>query len=103
DVHWIDAASEAMLADLLTNVSMDRAIVVIAYRPEYTGVLSQLPAIRHIALEPLDDSAAWEMTAELIGSHPSVDELAANIIERSAGNPFYVQEIILEFAERKVI
>ena len=43
------------------------------------------------------------MTAELIGSHPSVDELAANIIERSAGNPFYVQEIIREFAERKVI
>ena len=103
DVHWIDAASEAMLADLLTNVSLNRAIVVIAYRPEYTGVLSQLPAIRHIALEPLDDSAAWEMTAELIGSHPSVDELAANIIERSAGNPFYVQEIIREFAERKVI
>ena len=28
---------------------------------------------------------------------------AANIIERSAGNPFYVQEIIREFAERKVI
>ena len=43
------------------------------------------------------------MTAELIGPHPSMHELAANFIERSAGNPFYVQEIIREFAERKVI
>ena len=43
------------------------------------------------------------MTAELVGSHPSVSELVAHIIERSAGNPFYVQEILREFAERQVI
>ena len=103
DVHWIDAASEAMLAELLTNVSLTQAMVVITYRPEYAGLLLQVPAIQGIKLEPLDDSAAWEMTAELIGPHPSMHELAANIIERSAGNPFYVQEIIREFAERKVI
>ena len=103
DVHWIDAASEAMLADLLTNVALTQAMVVITYRPEYAGLLLQVPAIQGIKLEPLDDSAAWEMTAELIGPHPSMHELAANIIERSAGNPFYVQEIIREFAERKVI
>jgi class 3 adenylate cyclase len=103
DVHWIDAASEAMLADLLTDVWLSRAMVVITYRPEYGGDLSRLSDIRRITLAPLDNSAAWEMTTELIGSHPSVNELAANIIEHSAGNPFYVQEIVREFAERKVI
>jgi class 3 adenylate cyclase len=103
DVHWIDAASEAMLADLLTDVPLSQAMVMITYRPEYAGVLSRRSDIRRITLPPLDNSAAWEMTTELIGSHPSVNELAANIIEHSAGNPFYVQEIVREFAERKVI
>ncbi|MFG1929464.1 AAA family ATPase [Mycobacterium sp. NPDC048908] len=103
DVHWIEAASEAMIADLLTEVSLGHAMVVLAYRPEYRGVLTRLADFRCIALAPLDDSAAWEMTTELLGSDPSVSELAANIIERSAGNPFYVQVIVREFAERRVI
>jgi class 3 adenylate cyclase len=103
DVHWIDAASESLLAELVSVLTQVRSMVVITYRPEYTGMLAQTPELRGISLTPLADSAAGELTAELIGSHPSVDELSANIIERSAGNPFYVQEIIREFAERKVI
>jgi adenylate cyclase len=103
DVHWIDSASESLLTELITVMTRARSMVVITYRPEYAGVLSHLDAIQQIRLAALDDSAATELTAELIGSHPSVNELAASVIDRSAGNPFYVQEIIREFAERKVI
>jgi len=103
DAHWIDEASESMLADLATAVAGSRSMVVITYRPEYNGALSRLPGFRSFSLSPLDDSAASAMTVELVGSHPSVSELAAHIIERSAGNPFYVQEIVREFAERRVI
>jgi len=103
DAHWIDEASESMLADFMTVVSRTRSMVVVTYRPEYDGALSRPPGFRGFILAPLDDSAASAMTAELIGSHPSVSELAPRIIERSAGNPFYVQEIVREFAERGVI
>jgi class 3 adenylate cyclase len=103
DAHWIDDASESMLADLATAVARTQSMVVITCRPEYTGALTRPPGFRRVTLAPLDDSAASAMTAELVGSHPSVSELAAHIIERSAGNPFYVQEIVREFAERRVI
>jgi class 3 adenylate cyclase len=103
DVHWIDFASESMLVDLMAVVVRTRSVLVITFRPEYAGMLSELTEIHRITLAPLDDSAALEMTTELIGAHPSVNELAANIIEHSAGNPFYVQEIVREFAERQVI
>jgi hypothetical protein len=43
------------------------------------------------------------MTAELVGSDPSVIEIASHVTDRSAGNPFYAQEIVREFAERRVI
>jgi adenylate cyclase len=103
DAHWIDEASESMLADFMTMVPRTRSMVVVTYRLEYDGALSRPPGLRCFNLGPLDDSQASAMTAELIGSHPSVTELAPRIIERSAGNPFYVQEIVREFAERGVI
>ena len=78
-------------------------MVVITYRPEYNGALLRLPDFRTFSLAPLDDSAASAMTAELVGADSSVSELATHIIERSAGNPFYVQEIVRELAERRVI
>ena len=102
DAHWIDAASESMLSDLAT-ATLNQSMVVITFRPEYHGALAQLPGLRRFALGPLDDSAAWAMTAELVGTHPSVTEVAGHIIERSAGNPFYAQEIVREFVERRVI
>jgi adenylate cyclase len=91
------------VAEFMTVVHRTRSMVLVTYRPEYDGALSRSPSFRHFINAPLDDSQASAITAELIGSHPSVSELAVRIIERSAGNPFYVQEIVREFAERQVI
>jgi hypothetical protein len=43
------------------------------------------------------------LTTELVGSHPSVTAVAAQIAERAAGNPFFVQEIVRDLAERGVL
>ncbi|MCV7198060.1 ATP-binding protein [Mycobacterium angelicum] len=103
DAHWIDEASESMLADFMTIVTETRSMIVVTYRPEYEGALSRPAGFRVFALEPLDDSQASTITVELLGSHPSLSDLAGRIIERCAGNPFYVQEIVREYAERRVI
>ena len=52
---------------------------------------------------PLDDGEASASTTELVGSHPSVTAIAAQIAERAAGNPFFVQEIVRDLAERGVL
>jgi adenylate cyclase len=103
DAHWIDEPSESMLADFITVVPRTRSMVLVTYRSEYDGALSRPPGFRKFSIAPLDDSQASAMTAELIGSHPSLSEVTGRIIERSAGNPFYVQEIVREYAERRVI
>ena len=40
---------------------------------------------------------------ELLGSDPSVGELAAIIAERAAGNPFFAEEMVRELAQRGVL
>ena len=41
DAHWIDEASESMLADFLAVIPQTRRLVLITYRPEYRGALAR--------------------------------------------------------------
>ena len=53
DVHWIDESSESMLADFLSVVPQTPLLILITYRPEYRGALTQVPGAQTIALGPL--------------------------------------------------
>jgi class 3 adenylate cyclase len=103
DAHWIDAVSESMLADLLTVIPHTPSMVLITARPEYEGALTRAPGAQTIALAPLGDSDAATLLAELLGSDPSVGDLAAAIAERAAGNPFFAEEMVRELAQRGVL
>ena len=103
DVHWIDEVSESILAELATTLRQTHAMVLITYRPEYGGTLTEVPGIHTVVLAPLNDSEAATLVAELLGSDPSVDHLADTIAERAAGNPFFAEEIVRDLAERGVL
>jgi class 3 adenylate cyclase len=103
DAHWIDAVSESMLAELLTVVPDTRSLVLITCRPEYSGTMSEIPGAQTITLFPLDDSDTATLLVKLLGSHPSVRELATVIADRAAGNPFFAEEIVRELVQRGVL
>jgi adenylate cyclase len=103
DTHWIDEASEAMLAEFVTVVPQTRSLVLITYRPEYRGALSHTPGGQTVALAPLNSSQTLALIGELLGCHSSVTGLAAQIAEQAAGNPFFAEEIIRDLAERGVL
>ena len=103
DAHWIDAVSESMLADFLTVVPRTPSMVLITSRPEYEGALTRVPGAQAIALAPLGDSDTAALIGELLGSDPSVGELAAVIAERAAGNPFFAEEMVRELVQRGVL
>ena len=73
-------------------------MVLITYRPEYEGALTRAHGAQTIALAPLGDSDTTALIGELLGSDPSVGELAAIIAERAAGNPFFAEEMVRELA-----
>ncbi len=100
DAQWIDAVSESMLADFLAVIARTPSLVLITSRPEYAGVLTGVPGAQSIALEPLGDADTAALIGELLGSDPSVAELAVILAERSAGNPFFAEEMVRELAQR---
>jgi adenylate cyclase len=103
DAHWVDAVSESMLADFLSVIPRTPSMVLITSRPEYEGALMRVHGAQTIALAPLGAADTTALLGELLGSDPSVGELAAVIAERAAGNPFFAEEMVRELAQRGVL
>ena len=103
DAHWIDAASESMLADFMTVIPQTPSLMMITYRPEYRGVLSRVPGAQTIALRPLNDQHTTALTTELVGADPSLAALMDRVVARAAGNPFFAEEMVRDLAERGVM
>ncbi|HEY7051679.1 MAG TPA: adenylate/guanylate cyclase domain-containing protein [Mycobacterium sp.] len=103
DAHWIDEVSEMMVADLLTVIPQTPSLVLLTYRPDYDGILSRVSGAQTLALRPLSESQTAALATELLGSDPSVRGMADLTAARAAGNPFFVEEIVRDLAERGVV
>uniref|UniRef100_UPI003F9AFCC9 ATP-binding protein n=1 Tax=Mycobacterium sp. TaxID=1785 RepID=UPI003F9AFCC9 len=103
DAHWIDEVSESMLADFLAVIPQTPSLVLVTYRPEYRGALSQVQGAPSIALAPLSDPETGALVSQLLGPDPSVTVLAKLVVERAAGNPFFAEEIVRDLVERGVL
>jgi len=103
DLHWIDEVSESLVADFVAVIPQTHSLVVLSYRPEYRGALSRVPGAQGIALAPLSDSETAALVLQLLGPDRSVGGLATIIAERAAGNPFFIEEIVRDLAERGVL
>jgi class 3 adenylate cyclase len=99
DLHWLDPASEAYLANHVEALQGTRSMVLVDFRPEYQANWMSRSYYRQIALSPLGAEASEQMLADLLGDDPSLDGLAELIGERSEGNPFFVEEIVQSLVE----
>jgi adenylate cyclase len=102
DAHWIDAPSDDVLADFTDALEATSSMFVTTYRPEFGGLLQQ-HADETIALQPLTDVMAMRLVGQLVGSDPSMTALVDRIVVAAVGNPFFVEEIVRDLADRGVI
>ncbi len=103
DAHWIDAVSASMLGDFLAVIPGTPSMVLITSRPDRAGVPAGLSVAQTVALAPLGDSDTGQLLGEMLGSDPSVVDLAAVIAQRAAGNPFFAEEMVRELVQRGVL
>jgi adenylate cyclase len=102
DAHWIDAPSDDVLAGLGATLSGSTSMFVMTYRPEFHGALHhQLDET--VALQPLSNAVAVRLAGQLLGRNSSLKGLADQISVAAVGNPFFVEEIVRDLAERGVL
>jgi adenylate cyclase len=93
DLHWMDDASGEFLEQMVEAREGTRNLLLLNFRPEYHADWMQKSWYRQIPLTPLGPEAIGELLADLLGDDPSIAELAGPIHERTAGNPFFTEEV----------
>jgi class 3 adenylate cyclase/tetratricopeptide (TPR) repeat protein len=99
DLHWLDATSEAFLANQVEAIQGTRSITIVNFRPEYSAPWMAKSYYRQIPLGPLGPEETEQMLADVLGSHPSVAGLDKLIRERTGGNPFFIEEVVQSLVE----
>ena len=101
DLHWFDAGSAAFLEPLIDAAIGTRSMVILNFRPEYQAPWRGRSFYQQIPLAPLGPDAIRELLGALLGNDPSTKGLAEVIHSRTAGNPFFTEEIVQNLIETK--
>ncbi len=99
DLHWIDPGTEAFVATVVEAAAHTRTLLLLTFRPEYNAAWMQRSHCHQLALLPLAPEAVAELLRELLGVDPSLGDLAARIQAQTAGNPFFLEEVVQDLAE----
>jgi class 3 adenylate cyclase/tetratricopeptide (TPR) repeat protein len=99
DLHWFDGGSMAFLEPLVDAAVGTRALVLLNFRPEYQAPWMGKSFYHQLPLAPLGPDAIRELVDALLGNHPSTTGLAAAIHARTAGNPFFTEEVVQNLIE----
>ncbi len=99
DLHWIDPGTEAFVATFVEAAAQTRTLLLLTYRPEYHAAFLQRSHCHQLPLLPLAPEAVAELLQDLLGTDPSLAGLASRIQEHTAGNPFFLEEVIQDLAE----
>jgi class 3 adenylate cyclase/tetratricopeptide (TPR) repeat protein len=99
DLHWIDPEAQAVLDALVESLPAARILLVVTYRPEYEQAWSRKSYYAQIAVHPLPHGMAEELLQSLLGDGADVAKLSAQLIERTEGNPLFLEESVRHLAE----
>ena len=104
DLHWADGPTVALLRKVIELCRETSLLVLVSARPDAVSLVDELEAgasdssVR-IDLEPLAEGAVREIATRILGAPPS-SALVEELLERTRGNPFFVEEVARSLAER---
>src|SRR6266851_979841 len=122
DLHWIDGETQELLNLLADSIGTAKILLLVNYRPEYSHQWNSKTYYTQLRLDPLGKRSADEMLSALLGTSPapatqssgahrerpsgdlqvaervrapdSLEGLKRVIIERTEGNPFFMEETV---------
>ena len=99
DLQWVDSETQALLDGLVESLPTARLCLLIDYRPEYQHAWGNKAAYSQLRLDSLPPESAHALLHSLLGHDPELQRLKALLIERTEGNPFFLEETVQTLAE----
>ena len=103
DLHWSDTATLELIAQVATLAAFEPIMLVTITRPDRKAASWQLldrlqaslgSSFSRIDLEPLDAAGSSQLLGNLLHIEDLPESIRGQILERSEGNPFYLEEVL---------
>ena len=103
DLHWIDGETQVFLDSLVESLPTARLLLLVNYRPEYNHAWGNKTYYRQLQIDPLPPESAEALLAALLGNDATLFQLKRLVIERTEGNPFFIEETVRSFVETGIL
>jgi tetratricopeptide (TPR) repeat protein len=112
DMHWGDAASIALLRELLPLTGEMPMVMLCVMRAERLAPAWQIKTTAddehhhrylELILRPLSEAESNELINRLLAVAELPDRLRASILEKAGGNPFFIEEVVRALIDNGVV
>jgi len=111
DLHWADEATLEMLSYLARAIAHQRILLIGTYRTEEAGPtlhrlirdLRRAELVTQVHVRRLNQEEVTIMIRRMAGMEEGAERFSRRIFERTAGNPFYIIEVIRSLFEQGVL
>ncbi|MEJ2209753.1 MAG: adenylate/guanylate cyclase domain-containing protein [Anaerolineae bacterium] len=103
DLHWADEASLALIEDLLSVTDQAPLMFCLVFRQRRdkgcwrlndTAASKYPHRYTRVALEPLTEACSRQLLQELVPGATFQPEVEREILTKTTGNPFYLEEVV---------
>jgi class 3 adenylate cyclase/tetratricopeptide (TPR) repeat protein len=102
-LHWVDSETQAFLDSLVESLPTSRALLLVSYRPEYQHNWGGKTYYTQFRIDPLPPASAAELLHALLGDDPGLRLLKQVLIDRTDGNPFFLEECVRTLVETRAL
>jgi tetratricopeptide (TPR) repeat protein len=112
DMHWSDGPSIDLIRELLPLTAEIGLVIICAMRAERRAPAWQIKIFAddeyhhrytEVLLRPLSRSESNELVNRLLAVADIPDKLRASVLEKSDGNPFFIEEVVRTLIETNVV
>lgn len=94
DFHGVDAQTQEVLDALAKGLAGVRLLLIVEHRPEYQHAWEGARAYLPLRVEALPQASAGELFRSLLRGTPGLVQLEREVLARTEGNPFFIEETV---------
>lgn len=103
NLRWVDSASIELLNYLVNEIEKSRILIICAYRTGFEHRWTDKIYYREVELAQLSSEDLKTILSSILTREKLTDKLKEMIVEKSEGNPLFLEEIIKSLIDKKII
>jgi tetratricopeptide (TPR) repeat protein len=92
-----------VLDRLVNAIPSFRVLLLVSYRPGYQHAWGSRSYYTQVRLDPLPTESAKALLSDLLGEHESLEPAVQLLVERSGGNPLFLEEHVRTLVETSAL